>query len=260
MYYSYKVFFQNLDGDDAKALLLAMFDFDENGIRPKLDLSIQTIFEFMARQLETDKAKYFETCERRKEAGKKGGLAKAAIVGEMEADADTKDKQKLPNASLAKQRQTRLSKCNHELPSLADNDSDSDNDSDCDSIYDTKEQKNIKKKNPQNAKEISDIISHLNNKTGKHFRDDSRETIKHINGRLDEGYTIDDFFKVIDNKCNEWLDDVKMSKYLQPSTLFSVGHFEEYLNQSEPKKPHDEWENLEERLLAETERTINMTI
>ena len=47
--------------------------------------------------------------------------------------------------------------------------------------------------------------------------------------RLNEKYTIEDFNKVIDNKCLEWLG-TDFEKFLRPETLFG-SKFESYLNQ-----------------------------
>lgn len=86
---------------------------------------------------------------------------------------------------------------------------------------------NIQKK----AYPYEDVIKYLNEKTGKKFRVQSKESQKLIRARMDEGFTIDDFTTVIDVKTREWLSDPKMANFLQPSTLFSAKHFEEYLNQ-----------------------------
>lgn len=82
---------------------------------------------------------------------------------------------------------------------------------------------------PDDAKEI---IEYLNKKTGKNFKHNAKATQRNINGRLSDGYTIDDFKRVIDVKCDEWLGDKKMEQYLRPETLFSPSHFESYLNQN----------------------------
>lgn len=79
---------------------------------------------------------------------------------------------------------------------------------------------------------IKDILSFLNQKTGKHFRE-CKETERLINGRINEGYTVDDFKKVIDKKVKEWKNDSKMATFLRPSTLFASSHFDEYLNAPE---------------------------
>lgn len=81
---------------------------------------------------------------------------------------------------------------------------------------------------------IKEIIDYLNTKTLKKYTSTRDNTKKHIRARLREGYTVDDFKKVIDNKCNEWLNDPKMNTYLRPDTLFG-SHFEDYLNQGEVK-------------------------
>lgn len=73
------------------------------------------------------------------------------------------------------------------------------------------------------------VIERLNEKTGSNFRANNKKTRSLISARLKEGYKEDDFFKVIDNMCREWLQDAKMQKYLRPETLFGT-KFEGYLN------------------------------
>lgn len=75
----------------------------------------------------------------------------------------------------------------------------------------------------------SSVIDHLNEKAGTKYRTSSRSTQGHINARIAEGYTLEDFYTVIDKKCTEWKGDPKMEKYLRPETLFG-SKFENYLN------------------------------
>lgn len=82
------------------------------------------------------------------------------------------------------------------------------------------------------------VISYLNEKTGSKFKWQSKDSQKHINARVTEGYTFDDFKKVIDIKCAEWLGDARMCKYLRPSTLFGT-KFEAYLNQRDTSSKGD---------------------
>ena len=90
------------------------------------------------------------------------------------------------------------------------------------------------KKEPEICKEI---IEYLNLKANTKFRTNSSATKRHLNARLAEGFTIDDFKKVIDVKCAQWLNDPNMKKYLRPETLFKASHFESYLNEYvEPPK------------------------
>ncbi len=81
---------------------------------------------------------------------------------------------------------------------------------------------------------IKDIVAYLNEKTGSNYKWQSKDTQKHISARINDGYTLDDFKTVIDVKSAEWLGDMKMSRYLRPSTLFGT-KFESYLNQKANK-------------------------
>lgn len=75
-----------------------------------------------------------------------------------------------------------------------------------------------------------EIISYLNAKSGKRFNHKTNNNRKLIKARFNEGYTKDDFIKVIDNKVSEWSDVEHMKQYLQPTTLFG-NKFDKYLNQ-----------------------------
>ena len=79
---------------------------------------------------------------------------------------------------------------------------------------------------------VEQIINYLNLKTNKHYKTTTPKTIREIKARLNEGFNLEDFKIVIDNKCSEWLEDKKMEQYLRPDTLFST-KFESYLNQKQ---------------------------
>ena len=93
---------------------------------------------------------------------------------------------------------------------------------------------NIKKKDNVELKPepipYREIIDYLNQKTGKSFKHSAAGHRKAIKARWNESYRLDDFKKVIDNKCGDWLKDTKMAQYLQPSTLFGT-KMDQYLNQ-----------------------------
>lgn len=82
-----------------------------------------------------------------------------------------------------------------------------------------------------------EIIDYLNQATGKRFKPGTQKTKTCINARMDEGFTLDDFKRVIDVKTKEWKDKPEMNVYLRPETLFG-NKFEGYLNQPDvtPKK------------------------
>lgn len=82
---------------------------------------------------------------------------------------------------------------------------------------------------------FKEIVDYLNLKTNKKFRATSADTKKLIKARWHEGYKLDDFKRVIDNKCFSWERDSEMSKYLRPKTLFGT-KFESYLNENQIEK------------------------
>ncbi|NLU53422.1 MAG: hypothetical protein GXX10_11250 [Clostridiaceae bacterium] len=100
-----------------------------------------------------------------------------------------------------------------------------------------KNQKNIKnKENNINSPDIpfDEIISYLNEKAGTNYRSKSQTSRRLIQARFNEGFTLDDFFKVIDNKVADWghepaPGEKDMRPYLRPETLFGT-KFESYLN------------------------------
>ena len=81
---------------------------------------------------------------------------------------------------------------------------------------------------------IFEIVSHLNKITGSNYRTSSIKTQTLIKARMNEGFTIEDFMTVINNKHQEW-NTSEMSVYLRPETLFGT-KFESYLNQNKGKK------------------------
>lgn len=101
-------------------------------------------------------------------------------------------------------------------------------------------EKTREEKDKNNINTISTIIEYLNKKTGKNYKSTTKAHQRFINARLKEGFTLDDFKKVIDNKVTEWKgrvtrDGQNMENYLRPQTLFGT-KFDSYLNQK-PKTP-----------------------
>jgi uncharacterized phage protein (TIGR02220 family) len=78
---------------------------------------------------------------------------------------------------------------------------------------------------------VPKIVDYLNVKTGKAFKANSRQTVSLIKARINDGFSMEDFLKVIDNKAATWANDPKMSKFLRPETLFGT-KFEAYLNEN----------------------------
>lgn len=88
----------------------------------------------------------------------------------------------------------------------------------------------------------SEIVSYLNQKAERNYKDSTSKTKSLINARWNEGFSLDDFKKVVDNKVLEWKGNAEMSNYLRPETLFGT-KFESYLNQK-PKGGGSEYDGL----------------
>lgn len=84
---------------------------------------------------------------------------------------------------------------------------------------------------------IKNVVNYLNTVCNTNYKYSSEATKKKIRARLNEGFTEDDFYSVIDVKYAEWGKDSSMSKYLRPETLFGT-KFESYLNQCPRKEDH----------------------
>lgn len=105
-------------------------------------------------------------------------------------------------------------------------------------------EENNDKVKTETYKEIIDYMNTVNEhqsfnvKQIFYYRYNSKDTKSHINARLREGYTINDFKDVIWWGYRKFVEfEFKTQngessvKYFRPSTLFSEKHFEEYLNE-----------------------------
>lgn len=106
-----------------------------------------------------------------------------------------------------------------------------------------------------------EIISYLNEKTGKKYKYASKSNQSMINARFNEGYELEDFKKVIDKKVTDWASSEKMNQYLRPRTLFGT-KFEDYLNEdikanSKTKPTYDfskaEWQETDVKEIPDDE-------
>ncbi|MEG1311484.1 MAG: conserved phage C-terminal domain-containing protein [Romboutsia sp.] len=88
------------------------------------------------------------------------------------------------------------------------------------------------------------VVEYLNTKTNKNFKPNTNKTITTIDARVNEGFKIEDFYRVIDIKSKQWLN-TEMERFLRPATLFS-NKFEGYLNEEQIKQQDTssikEWE------------------
>ena len=97
-----------------------------------------------------------------------------------------------------------------------------------------KNRKDIVEEVPQPRIPYQKIISYLNQKIGTSYKSTSKETQKLIKARFNQGFTLENFYIVIDNKYDDWFK-TDMCKFLRPTTLFG-NKFESYLNQVKEKR------------------------
>ena len=91
------------------------------------------------------------------------------------------------------------------------------------------------KNKEKNNNIYSEVIKYLNEKANTNYRPSTKNTQSFISARLKEGFTVEDFKKVIDVKAKSWIG-TDFEKYLRPSTLFGT-KFENYLNEANKKGP-----------------------
>lgn len=92
--------------------------------------------------------------------------------------------------------------------------------------------------NEQDSIPYKEIMDYFNLKTNKDLKSSTGKTRQLIKARWNEGFRLNDFKQVIDNKCFDWLVPGKTfsngtltSTYLRPSTIFGP-KFEEYLQEN----------------------------
>lgn len=103
LYTDYAKHVDLLSDQEAGQLMKSLFRFVEDQTEPRFTGALNMCFSFISDQIKRDKEKYNDVCQKRAEAGRKGGRQKQANIA---------------NATSAKQKQANLS----------DNDSDTDND------------------------------------------------------------------------------------------------------------------------------------
>ena len=84
-----------------------------------------------------------------------------------------------------------------------------------------------------------EILDYLNLKVQRHFKLTPKH-LKCINAKINEGYSLDDFKKVVDAMNAKWGGDGDMMGYLRPITLFSP-KMDSYLNQPDEPVEKDPW-------------------
>lgn len=121
LYYDYRNHLALLSDEERGRLLMALFDYAENGTEPDLEGSALMAFSFIQAQMDRDAAKYAETVQKRREAGRQGGRpAKASESNEKQSEAK--------KANGFSEKQTKAKKPDND--NVTDNDTVTDTDTD----------------------------------------------------------------------------------------------------------------------------------
>lgn len=97
-----------------------------------------------------------------------------------------------------------------------------------------KEKEKSAAKKEKEVQQFVDVIKYFNLKSGRSFQ----ITEQDLKGKTDKYklvakvlqlYTMQDIMAVIDDRVSEWGLDSKMSKYLQPATVFAAINFQKYI-------------------------------
>ncbi|MBT1712767.1 conserved phage C-terminal domain-containing protein [Enterobacter dykesii] len=91
------------------------------------------------------------------------------------------------------------------------------------------------------------VLTHLNKVTSSRYQV-STTSLQNIRARIGEGYTVEELSLVVDYCNTKWSEDLTMSAYLRPQTLFQPTKFPGYLKSAKswakagrPPRVNGEW-------------------
>lgn len=226
LYKQWRHLFAGLPADMCAELINAVFSY-QCGDEPEIkNAVVQGIFNMIAEQFREDSEKYEGVVVKRREAAQKRWEA-------AQANAKNQDKD---DASRCKPMQTDANTCKS---IQVDTDKELELDLDKELVLGLEETNVSSNKTHCPAERVKttkaepdyvgQIVEYLNLVCGTRYSPKSKDTRHHINARLAEGFTVDDFKTVIDKMSKVWKNDSKMSRFLRPETLFCT-KFESYLN------------------------------
>lgn len=209
--------FNNLSNEDAGLLIKGIFEYVNTG-DSKLDGYLKIIFIPIKNEIDKNEEQYSKKCEKRKNAINKRWVKEEGIQEDTNV-----------YKCIQKGSDTHTHTHNHiHISSITNQE---DNNRVNKSVREEEEEEETKAEVlDNNSKIYHEVISYLNQAVGTSYKPTSKETQKHIRARLNDGFNVDDFKRVIDNMARKWLKDEKMNRYLRPETLFGT-KFESYLNE-----------------------------
>lgn len=91
----------------------------------------------------------------------------------------------------------------------------------------------VRQKPPDGPPEAIEIINYFNTRNKTNYRPFTEKHLTPLKARLKEGWTVEDFKRVIDIMSDAWEADPKSVGWVRPQTFFT-GNFESYLNRIKP--------------------------
>lgn len=210
-----KEILDDLTDEQVGQLFRGMVSYHNTGVDPHFTGALKYVFIPIRQQMDRDKDRYEQKCEKNRANGRLGGRPRKPSETEWFS----------------------------EKPKKADIDKDIDIEKDTDRDKD-KESRSV----DLDVWSLSlSVLSHLNSVAGTQYKTDDVASVRLISDLAHKGYTEEQMLEVIDKKAADWLGDPKVEQYLRPSTLFGQ-KFEQYLNQpdSARKKERDDAKKKEE--------------
>jgi len=206
LYCDQKGTWEKLDNEQAGKLIKHIIAYVNDDNPPEPDFVTGLAFEPIKAQLKRDLKKWENQHERRVEAGRKGGQARA---------------------NNAKQDQAKPSNAKQIQANQAVNGN-----------------VNVNVNASVNVNDIKEIVNYLNGALGSKYKHSTETTKASIQARFNQGFTVEDFKQVIDIKVKDWGSRPDMVQFLRPQTLFGT-KFESYLNQVEATESREEQLDVE---------------
>lgn len=115
LYKRYRDQINQLSNEQAGQLMKAIFDYTTESIEPDFDdLALSILFGIIKTDIDSDASRFEEVCEKRSEAGKKGGRPrKETEIKEPIALNEDEEKAKKPNAFFEKQTKAKKANTNN---------------------------------------------------------------------------------------------------------------------------------------------------
>ncbi len=199
-YFDNEIMLNHLSDEQAGKLWKSLFAFVNRDEQSHIDDPVVALaFSVMTQQINRDFEKYDEKCEKNR-----------------------------TNVNSRKRALSNVNDGNQEKEEDKDKEEDNEEDKE-DKDNDKEDRYIVEQDSTTHTPIIKDIVSYLNSKTGASYRATTKSTSRLIKARINEGFTLIDFKRVIDNRVNAWGKDKEMRQYLRPETLFST-KFESYLN------------------------------